>query len=115
MARLLTTRRIINFFIVKVIQDANHHAGNVEYIIQPLANAILNRMNFPTDTLEVWDRNGNIGRTCWVTINGNRYALSYDYNKQVINLRHRSIQGNIIFSFDNNTSPQVIRRIVGGL
>jgi hypothetical protein len=107
-ARRLTTNPQIDAYLQKVIADAQHHAQNVQHVIMPLSQAVRARINLAVDTVEVWQRSGKIGRSCWVTIGGNRYCFSYNYRAGVIDLRNNSTQGNIIFQFDNNTPSSAI-------
>ena len=108
MARQLTTNAQIDRYILKVIADAAHHAGDVQNVIMPLSRAVRARMNLGVDTIEVWERSGQIGRSCWVTINGNRYCFSYNYRVGRIDLRKQSTQGALIYQFDNYTSSAAI-------
>ncbi|TAM05731.1 MAG: hypothetical protein EPN70_07605 [Paraburkholderia sp.] len=113
MARHLRTQNQINAFIAKVIQEATHHASQVAQIIQPLANAVLGHQAF--SRLEVYERNGNLARTCWVIVGNNRWVFSYSYAHGVIELRQNSTRGPVVFSFDNGTSAATLQRQVGRL
>ncbi len=104
MARKITTDVEIDNFILKVIKEAHHHAGGVERIIKPLSDAVRNRMNLKVDTIEVYERNGQLARTCWIVLNGNRYVFSYNYGSKVIDLRERTLRGHTLFKFNNSTS-----------
>ena len=115
MARHLRTNTEIDNFITKVIQDANHHAPNVAAVVTPLSNAVRARINLAIDKIAVYERNGNIARTCWVTIGGNRYVCTYNHDTQKIDLKRRTLQGALIFQFDNNTSAQSIAVQVAAL
>ncbi|WP_131798470.1 hypothetical protein [Acidovorax sp. GW101-3H11] len=114
MARRLTTIGQINRYVASVIADANHHAPQVSQVIQPLANAVLARFG-PNDTIDVYERQGVVARTCWVRIAGTRYCFSYNYTNHVIDLRDRSLQGNLRFAFDNATTTAQIRAQVAAL
>ncbi|MES1264729.1 MAG: hypothetical protein ABUU24_03645 [Variovorax sp.] len=114
MARRLTTSRQIDNYVASVIADASHHAPQVEDVILPLSNAVRARLG-PADTIEVYERNGVVARTCWVRIAGARYCFSYDYTTHVINLRDRGLQGNLRFAFDNTTTAAQIRAQVAAL
>ncbi|MCY1220227.1 Integron cassette protein [compost metagenome] len=114
MARRLTTNGQIDSYIASVITEANHHAPQVEHVIQPLASAVRARLG-PNDTIDVYERNGVVARTCWVRIAGARYCFSYDYTNHVIDLRERSLQGNLRFAFDNGTAAAQIRAQVAAL
>jgi hypothetical protein len=115
MARKLTTNQEIDAFISKVLGEAHHHGGNVERVIQPLSDEVRTRLNLTIDKVEVYERNGNLARTCWVTLQGTRYAFSYNYQTEKIELRDHSIQGAVRFEFDNATSLADIQREVGQL
>ncbi|OOY11635.1 hypothetical protein BMG00_11040 [Thioclava marina] len=115
MARKLTTNQEIDAFIAKVIGEARHHGGNVEHVIQPLSDEVRQRLNLKFDKVEVYERNGNLARTCWVTLQGSRYVFTYNYKTQQIDLRSHSIQGAWRFSFDNSTPLPDIQREVGNL
>lgn len=115
MARALTTNPQIDAFITKVIGEANHHAPNVAAIIMPLSIAVRARVNLNVDKVEVYERNGQLARTCWVTIGGNRYVFAYDYSTQKIQLKAGSTQGAVIERFDNNSSQSVINNRAAAL
>jgi glutamine synthetase len=114
MALRLTTNAQISAYVASVVADANHHAPQVAAIVQPLANEVLARLA-PTDTIDVYERGGITARTCWVRIAGNRYCFSYNYDLHTIELRNRSTQGTVRFSFDNSTSITQIQREVAAL
>ncbi len=115
MARKLTTNKEIDAFIAKVIGEAHHHGQNVEHVIQPLSDEVRRRLNLKLDKVEVYERNGNLARTCWVTLQGSRYTFSYNYQTEQIDLRNRSTQGALRFSFDNATPLADIQTEVGKL
>ena len=115
MARRLTTNNQIDVFINKVIGKANHHAPGVAQIILPLSQVVRARLNLAQDRVEVYERLGQMARTCWVTLGGNKYVFSYNHHDKKINLRDRSIQGPLIYQFDNQTTASDIRRVVGSL
>lgn len=104
MARLLSTNSEIDAFITKVIGEANHHGANVNAIIKPLSDEVRRRLILTRDKVEVYERNGNLARTCWVTINARRYCFSYNYDTQNIELKDRSTQGAVRKTFNNNTT-----------
>lgn len=113
MARHLRTQNQINTYIAYVIQEAIDHASQVAQVIQPLANAVLGHQAF--SRLEVYERNGNLARTCWVTVGNNRWVFSYSYAQGVIELRQHSTRGPVVFSFDNRTSATALQRQVSKL
>lgn len=108
MARHLRTNIEIDNFITKVIAEANHHAPNVAAIIMPLSSAVRARLNLAVDKVEVYERSGNLARTCWVTIGGSRYTFTYNYSSGQIDLKAGSLQGMLRSSFDNHTPHAAI-------
>ena len=115
MARRLHTNVEIDNFISRVIAEAAHHAGNVQSVIQPLSDEVRLRINLARDKVEVYERNGNLARTCWVTIQGKRYVFSYNYQSQCIDLRDHSLQGAVRYQFDNSTLLSDIQREAASL
>lgn len=103
MARRLHTDAEIDTFIAKVIGEANHHGAKVNAVIVPLSDEVRKRLNLTLDKVEVYERNGQLARTCWVTLQGKRYVFSYNYHAQVIELRAQTTQGKRLAVFDNST------------
>jgi hypothetical protein len=118
MARRLRNDAQIDNFINAVRRAAEHHAPDVAAIIEPLSDAVRERLDLSEDRIEVYERNGRLARTCWVTISSRRYAFSYNYDDGMIDLRDGSIQGTILFQFNNDTTAAQIRaqvrRMVSG-
>jgi hypothetical protein len=114
-ARLLNTDADIDNFVADAIAAANHHGPTVKAVIQPLADALRNRLSLKADKVSVFERNGILGRTCWIVLNGRRYCFSYGYKNKVIELRENSTRGATLHSFDNSTTPQVIATAVASM
>lgn len=115
MARRLTTNSQIDSFIQKILDEAQHHAPGVTQVVMPLSQALRARLNLAQDRVEVYERLGQMARTCWVTISGRRYAFSYNYNDEKIDLRDRSVQGPVRHQFDNQTSLSTIQNVIANL
>jgi hypothetical protein len=115
MARRLHTNKEIDDFIDQVIDAAMHHAARVAHIIEPLSKAVRSRLNLSVDRVEVYERNGKLARTCWVTVGGQRWVFSYAYGAGVIELRQGSTQGPVVFQFDNHTPAASLHRQVSAL
>ena len=115
MARNLKTDNDIDNFISKVIKEADHHATRVMDIIQPLSDEVRKYLQLGLDKIEVYERNGKLARTCWVTLKNKRYVFTYNYDEQFIDLKKGSLQGQLIFQFDNSTSLQDLKKIVAQL
>lgn len=113
MARRLTTNKQIDAFIHRIIGEANHHSPEVAQIIMPLSQEVRTRLNLAQDRVEIYERLGQMARTCWITLGGNKYVFSYNYVDKKIDLRSRSIQGTLIFQFDNQSTASEVHREVG--
>ena len=81
---------------------ADHHAGSVKEIAIALVGAIVWRMDDGTE-IQVMTRDGEAKNVLWVVINDRRYALVYNHDTWMIDLRQDTIQGMTIESFDNST------------
>ncbi len=118
MARSLKTVNEIHNYVSMVTAAANHHASSVASIIPYIESAVLMRLNLSNDDVSIYERNGKLARTCWVKFGGppaRRWVFSYNYNQQKIDLRKGSIQGNVIFQFDNSTPISVINAQIANL
>ena len=109
MARNLKTNKQIDDFIAKVLIDANHHAPQVEGVIQLLEKEVRARLTLGVDKIEVYERNGKMARTCWVTINQQRHVFTYNYDDKKIDLRAGSLQGPTVYQFDDGTPLTRVR------
>lgn len=115
MTRQLHTDPQIDTFVAKVISEAQHHGAAVTNVIQPLADTVRKRLILGQDSVEVYERNGNLARTCWVTLAGNRYVFSYNYLTKQIDLRDRTLRGSLLHSFDNTTAHSSLIAVVASL
>jgi hypothetical protein len=115
MARNLTTQNEIREYVDTVTIAARHHAPNVENIIPELETAVLNRLNLSVDKIKVYERNGNLARTCWITFASKRYAFSYSYATDEIELKQDSLQGVLIATFSNSSNVQSIKTLIQSL
>lgn len=115
MARRINSLGQLNAYIGNIISAANHHAPNVNLVIPTLQQDVLARFNWVSDKIEVYERGGQIARTCWLTLNKNRYVFTYNYGTGNIDLKRHSIQGRTIATFQNSTSVATIRAVIAGL
>ncbi|EIC2299151.1 hypothetical protein LF048_003519 [Vibrio cholerae] len=113
MALTVKDVNILSQYISGVMARADHHAGNVEEIALALAGAILWRKD---DTnIKVMAHGADTKNVLWVTINGERYAFSYNHSSEKIEMRKGNIQGNTIHEFDNSTPLSKLVEIFKGL
>ena len=105
MPRELMTDAEIDEYVARIVEAAHHHGHDVNRVILPLATAVRGRLKRPGDQVYVYERNGKLGRTCWVTIDDHRHVFSYSYADKQIVLRSR-LRGETKARFDNDTSPE---------
>jgi hypothetical protein len=92
-----------------VMERAGHHAGNVGSIALALLGAVVWRGE--PDSIEIKQHAGNLANVLWVTIEGHRYAFSYNHERQSIEMRDRSTQGHVLHSFSNATPIESVETI----
>jgi|GEM_PF-491902 len=97
-------------YLQGVVERATHHATNINEVILTLAGVVV-LFKDPGRPLNVMTREGMQANVMWVTISGTRYALSYNYSEESVEIRRGSLQGQVEDSFDNDTTPQEILRI----
>lgn len=115
MARRLRTDPQIDRYIQYVIGEAKHHAGNVKKTIFPLSQAVRQRLNLSADEVWVYEREGNMARSCWVKLNGKTYFFTYNYGPQQIEIRHDSMRGTVYARLDDSMSQAQINAVVSGM
>ena len=66
-------------------------------------NSIYARMielvDFERDAVDVFERNGEIARTTWITLQGHRMVFTYSYAKKQILLKPENLRRDEIASF----------------
>lgn len=102
-------------YIEGVMGRAGHHARGVQGIALALAGAIVWRKDDQSDIMVMAARDGGTANVLWVTINGKRYAFSYNHDAGTIEMRENSVQGNVIGSFDDSTAVADIVSTFGSL
>ena len=97
----------LHTYLSGVIGRAEHHAPEVEEVILTLAGAVVLFKDTNTP-LEAFSRRGSVANVLWATINGQRYAFSYDHDNDQIVIRRGSTQGTMVGSFSNRTSARSV-------
>ncbi len=112
---MLTIQSInaLNEYLNGVMDRANHHAHNVNEIALTLAGSVMWRT---TDDIEVRsNNNGGTGNMLWFHIDNKRFVLSYNHQSGQIDLIERSMQGRVIYSFDNSKTAVEVKSIFATL
>jgi hypothetical protein len=95
-------------YLIGVLSRANHHAGNVEGVSLALLGAIIWRTN---GEIAVREYNGNPANMIWFHIDEKKYAMTYNHSNEEIDLKERTHTGNIIATFDNNSTYEEIIQV----
>jgi hypothetical protein len=114
MPRTVSDISILRRYIGGVVENAEHHADNVDEVALALIGAVVWRKDEDSD-IEVMTREGRMTNVLWVRIGGNRYAFSYNHEERTIELRRGNTHGDVLHSFSNRTTNADIKRIFQGL
>ena len=110
MAVELSSVEELQSYLTGVIARARSHAPEIEDIILTLAGAILLEKDSGTP-LEAGSWSDNLTNVLWATVHGQRYVFNYDRNEQQIVIKRGTTRGDIVNSFDNQTSTRQIINI----
>lgn len=110
MALAVTGIDELRAYLCGVMDRADHHAGDVQEIALALAGAILWRKD-DDKPIKVMVHNGQTKNVLWVSIDGTRYAFSYDHAGVAIEMRQGTLQGQTLHTFTNSTSLSHVYRI----
>ena|SRR3982751_1290413 len=114
MARDIGDVATLQQYLRGVLERAEHHAKDVDEIALAVLGAVLWRND--KLELEVKEYNGETANVLWVNISGNRYALSYRHGPPgAIEVRERSVRGNVLKAFTNTTPIADVKRFFGAL
>ena len=112
MPRTVNDIDVLQEYIAGVMERAAHHAGEVEEIALAVAGALVWRKDGP---IKIYEREGKMTNAIWVTIGGEKYALSYNHRAETIEVREKSMQGKVLASFDNSTPVHDVKEFFGNL
>jgi len=107
MPRTIISVNELQEYLIGAAERANHHAQNINRVILALAGAVILFKDQGED-IRVKTYRGNLANVLWVTINGVRYALSYNHTEESVEIRRHSLQGEVVGSFDNDDNPREI-------
>ena len=108
----ITTLNLLNEYINGVIGRADHHAPNVDQVVLTLAGAVIWRA---TEDVSVRTYAGETANILWLVVGANRYALAYNHQSGNIELRERTQNGNVLATFNNQTTAAQVKQIFAGL
>ena len=109
MAKKITTLKELKDYLNGVTKRAEHHAQNVDKITDYLMGHLI-RIKDDEHDMEVMEVEGQTANVLWVHIRGKRYAFSYNHEKVTIEIREKTVRGQVIESFDNSTDLESIKQ-----
>lgn len=113
MALTVADLETLETYLSGVLNRSQHHAETVGAIALALIGAVLWRKD--AEPIEVRTHDGSPANILWVQISGRRYALAYNHKDECIELRDRTLRGEALFRFDNNTPVTEVQRIFANL
>lgn len=100
-------------YAIGVMNRADHHAGQVKAIALALLGGIIWRAE--PGTIEIKQYDGDLANVLWFVVNGRRYAVAYNHQKAMIEIRDRTQSGSALNAFSDvtliNDVEDVFRRM----
>lgn len=110
----LTTADDLQEHFLGVLGRSAHHAGEVNEVLLTLAGAMLWRKR-PGDPIRVNTKEGAGGNVIWFHIDEALYALRYNHDDRVIELRAGGRKGELLRTFTNATPTKEVVEVFAGL
>jgi hypothetical protein len=108
----VATVDVLQQYASAVIERADHHARTVDAICLAILGAIVWRKD---GDVEVLVRNGDMKNALWFSVNGRRYAVSYNHANRCIDVRDGTNRGTTLRSFTNADSVSAVMQFFGSL
>lgn len=96
----------LNEYFNGVMNRADHHADNVNEVVLALIGGVIWRAE---GQFEVKQYGGAPANILWMHVNGKRYCFKFNHETWKIECLEGGHNGNILASFDNQTSLFAIK------
>jgi len=113
MPKEITDIDILRSYLEGVMDRADHHAQNVNEVALSIAGGVLWKKD--DSPLKVMTREGEMKNVLWFKVGGKGYALSYNHETGMIEMRINTTHGRVISSFSNSMTNAEIRTIFEGI
>lgn len=90
-----------------VMDRADHHADNVNEIVLALIGGVIWRAE---GNFIVREYAGTPANILWMDVNGKRYCFKFNHDEDRIDCLEGGHTGEVIESFDNNTSMAEVKK-----
>lgn len=107
----LTQITDLTHYFNQVMDRSEHHAPTVAEVSLTILGAVIWKS---TGGVKVLARKGNTKNVLWFDVNNRNYVLTYDHGG-VIRLLENGLQGILLATFDNTTTPQQIKSVFSRL
>lgn len=95
-----------------VIGRADHHADNVNEIAFALIGGVIWRA---TEDIQVKEYDGAPANILWMIVGDKRYCFSFNHSSGNIEVKEKSIKGNVITTFNNSTPISDVKKFFESL
>jgi hypothetical protein len=112
MALTIDTIELLNGYINGVMDRADHHADQVNEVVLILVGAIIWKA---TGDISVRTYNDETRNVLWLNVGNNRYALAYNHQTRLIELRERNQNGIVRATFSNQMNAGQVKTIFAQL
>ena len=107
------TADLLKDYFNGVLERADHHAKGVQEISLALMGAVIWKSEGDIEVKSVKD--GGMGNILWFNSMTNRYAMYYNHSTISIELRDRTMNGDTIHVFNNETPISEVFNVFKGL
>lgn len=113
MAIKVDSTEILKEYFNRVLERADHHAGEVKEVALTLMGAVIWKSEDDIQVRSVGkDATGNV---LWFNTTNSRYSFLYNHATQKIELHKDSMKGELIHEFNNESSSKEIFDIFSNL
>jgi|BioPla2DNA2_1021312.scaffolds.fasta_scaffold156508_1 hypothetical protein len=112
MAISINSIELLQKYLNGVLERAEHHAVNVKGVSLALIGAVIAKSDGEIEVREYKGRPANI---LWFCVNEKKYAMTYNHQKEQIELRYRTQCGKTLGVFDNKTTYETIIEVFNNL
>lgn len=109
MAVKMTSAELLKDYFSGVLNRADHHAQGVQEICLALMGGVIWKSEGDIEAKSVKDE--GMGNILWFTCGGCRYAMCYNHSTISIELRARSMRGETLYVFTNETPISEVFRV----
>lgn len=112
MALTIQSLNTLKDYIDGVMARADHHANGVNEIVLALIGGVVWRS---TDEVVVKQYNGASANILWMKVNDKTYCFTYNHSIDSVEVKDRTMNGKVIYTFNNLTPISEIKQFFASL